>query len=162
DIMATIRHVATLLDPIAPEPFEIRVHADGPFPVSANAEQLFRILFNLLHNAVTVARRDNALKTVDISVERAAATVTVRIADDGPGLPPTIRRHLFRPAAASPVGGGIGLAIARELAEQNGGTLELARSAKGTTFVLELPAPVPGAIKQDVLTRSLGRRVPHH
>ena len=50
---------------------------------------------------------------------------------------------------------GIGLSIARELAEQNGGVLQLAESARGTTFVLELPASTPWPAEHGAL-RSLG------
>jgi signal transduction histidine kinase len=158
DVVKTIRQVAALLEPVAPARFEIRVHAQGAFPALADAEQLFRIIFNLLHNAVSVARRRSSLKTVDISVERAGATVVVRIADDGPGLPAAVRKQLFRPGVSS-IGGGLGLAIARELAEQNGGMIELAESAKGTTFVLEFPAAA--ASRDGPVTRSLGQRIAH-
>ena len=158
DVVKTIRQVAALLEPVAPARFEIRVHAQGAFPALADAEQLFRIIFNLLHNAVGVARRRSSLKTVDISVERAGATVVVRIADDGPGLPAAVRKQLFRPDVSS-IGGGLGLAIARELAEQNGGMIELAESAKGTTFVLEFPAAA--ASTEGPVTRSLGQRIVH-
>ena len=159
DVVKTIRQVAALLEPVAPARFEIRVHAQGAFPALVDAEQLFRIIFNLLHNAVSVARRRSSLKIVDISVERAGATVVVRIADDGPGLPAAVRKQLFRPGVSS-IGGGLGLAIARELAEQNGGMIELADSAKGTTFVLEFPAAA--ARKEGPVTRSLGQRIAHH
>jgi len=158
DVVKTIRQVAALLEPVAPARFEIRVHAQGAFPALADAEQLFRIIFNLLHNAVGVARRRSSLKTVDISVERAGATVVVRIADDGPGLPAAVRKQLFRPDVSS-IGGSLGLAIARELAEQNGGMIELAESAKGTTFVLEFPAAT--ASREGPVTRSLGQRIVH-
>ena len=159
DVVKVIRQVTELLAPIAPDRFAIRVHAADTTPVLADAEQVFRILFNLLHNAVTLARRNNAITAVDITVERSDATVTVRIADDGPGLPAAIRKTLFRPGASATGGGGIGLAIARELAERNGGVLELARSGKGTTFALELPAaPTLVAVGTDAVTRSLGQR----
>jgi signal transduction histidine kinase len=164
DVVKTIRQVTDLLDPIAPEGFAIRIHAEDAAPVLADPEQVFRILFNLLHNAVTLARRHNAITAVDITVVRRDATVTVRIADDGPGLPAAVRRNLFRPGA-SETGAGIGLAIARELAERNGGVLELAQSRKGsklgTTFALELPvAPtLVAAVGLDAVTRSLGQRV---
>ena len=157
--MKTIRQVAALLAPVAPARFEIRVQAQGAAPVMADGEQLFRIIFNLLHNAVSVARRRSSLNTVDISVERAGATVVVRIADDGPGLPAAVRKQLFRPGVSSIGGGGLGLAIARELAEQNGGMIELAESAKGTTFVLEFPAAA--ASRDGPVTRSLGQRIAH-
>ncbi len=156
DAVAAIRHVAELIAPSAPAGFSVRIHADGPFPVAADADQLFRILFNLLHNAASVAHRRGKLKTVEVAVERAAASIVLRLADDGPGLPASVRRQLFRAGAPSSGGSGIGLAIARELAEQNGGTLQLAPSAKGTTFVLELPAAA--ATRESPVTRSLGHR----
>ena len=156
EAVAAIRQVAELITPSAPAEFSIRVHADGPVPVTADADQLFRILFNLLHNAASVARRGQ-LKTVDISIERAAASVVLRIADDGPGLPASVRKQLFRAGVPSSDGSGLGLSIARELAEQNGGTLRLARSARGATFLLELPAAAAAA-RESAVTRSLGRR----
>lgn len=159
DVSATIRQVGELIEPIAPESFAVRVQADGAFPVMADPDQLFRILFNLLHNAASVARRNRKLKTVDIAVERTGATVTVRIADDGPGLPAAVRKQLFRAGVASAGGSGLGLAIARELAERNAGTLRLAPSAKGATFLLEIPAAAAiTSSNESPVTRSLGRR----
>jgi signal transduction histidine kinase len=153
------RQVAELIKPTAPAGFDIRVHADGLFPIAADADQLFRILFNLLHNAASVARQRGKLKTVDVSVERAAETIVLRIADDGPGLPASVRKQLFRAGAPSSGGSGLGLAIARELAERNGGTLRLTPSAKGATFVLELPAATAVTVtRESTVTRSLGRR----
>src|SRR5262249_22158249 len=116
---AAARQVAELIAPTAPAGFGIRVHAAGLFPVTADADHLFRILFNLLHNAAAVARRRGRLKTVNVSIERAAASVVLRIADDGPGLPASVRKQLFRAVVASSSGSGLGLSIARELAEQN-------------------------------------------
>jgi signal transduction histidine kinase len=159
DAVAAIRHVADLIAPIAPAGFAIRVHGDGAVPVLAEAEHLFRILFNLLHNAVSVARDHGTLRSIDIAVERTDGTIVVRVADDGPGLPASVRKQLFRAAVASAKGSGLGLAIARELAEMSGGTLRLAPSAKGATFVLELPAAAAvAAVKEGPVTRSLGRR----
>src|SRR5262249_27968571 len=152
-----------LLDPITPEQFTVRIHAKDAAAALADPKQVFRIMFNLLHNAVTLARRDNAITAVDITIARRDATVTVRIAHEGPGLRAANRRSLFRPGESSS-GGGIGLAIARELAERNGGVLELAPSRKGskagTTFALELPvAPTLVAVGHDAVTRSLGQRM---
>jgi signal transduction histidine kinase len=158
DIVAVLRQVADLLAPVAPELFEIRIHAAGTFVIMADADETFRIVFNLLHNAVTVARRHSTIKTVDVAVERADKMVTIRIADDGPGLPATVRKHLFRPGQSSTGVNGVGLSIARALAEHNGGMLELAASAKGATFVLELPALATTAPQEGPVTRSLGRR----
>ena len=95
DVVTVIRQVAELLQPIAPEDFAISVKAAAPIMVLGNAQEVFRILFNLAHNAVMVARRTQRLSRLEFTVERAAATVIIEIADDGPGLPKEIRGNLF-------------------------------------------------------------------
>jgi signal transduction histidine kinase len=81
----------------------------------------------------------------------------VRIADDGPGLPQDVRARLFR-AQSDASGHGLGLSIARELAERNGGVLDLVETARGTTFVLELSALATLPTEDTGAMRSLGRR----
>jgi signal transduction histidine kinase len=160
DIVKTIAQVANLLRPIAPEGFEIRLAGTGSFIVLADPQEIFRILFNLTHNAIAVARKGKKQIThVTLLVERIGTTVTVRVADDGPGLPKTIRANLFRPQSSSTGGSGIGLAIARELAERNGGVLQLADSECGTTFVLELAGLAALPAEERGALRSLGKRV---
>ena len=164
DIAKTIVQVANLLRPTAPEGFEIRVAGNGSFMVLADPQDAFRILFNLVHNAMAIARRQEAtdrMTNVTLLIERGRATVTVRIADDGPGLPASVRGKLFRRQKSATGGSGIGLSIARELAEQNGGVLQLAKSALGTTLVLELPASTAMAHAEEGALRSLGKRVQH-
>jgi signal transduction histidine kinase len=164
DIVKTIGQVANLLRPAAPEGFEIRVAGNGVFAVQADPQEVFRILFNLVRNALNVARdpeNRGQMTCVTILVERSGSSVAVRIADDGPGLPSHVRANLFR-SQPNASGTGLGLAIARKLAERNGGVLELVESARGTTFVLELTAlntTLPG---ETGALRSLGRRVVQH
>jgi signal transduction histidine kinase len=144
DIMNTIVQTTNLVRPTAPANFRICVAGSGSFQVLADQQDVFRIIFNLLHNAVSIARRmaseGLAMSSVTLLVERIGATVAVRIADDGPGLPPDVRDKLFRRRDAHIAGNGMGLAIARELAERNGGILKWVESARGTTFLLELTA----------------------
>ena len=144
DIMKTIVQVANLLRPTAPAGFQIRVAGSGSFAVLADQQDIFRIIFNLLHNAIAIARRatreESKMSSVTLLVERCGTTVAVRIADDGPGLPSYLRGKLFRRGDVHVTGNGMGLAIARELAERNGGVLKLLDSARGTTFLLELAA----------------------
>jgi len=165
DIAKTIVQIANLLRPTAPEGFEIRVAGNGSFVVLADQQDVFRILFNLVHNAIAIARLQGAkgerMTNVTLMLERSSATLKVRVADDGPGLPGTVRAKLFRRQKSATGGSGIGLSIARELAEQNGGVLQLAESARGTTFVLELPANATTAPTDGGALRSLGKRLPH-
>ena len=165
DIAKGIVQIANLLRPTAPDGFEIRVAGNGSFVVSADQQDVFRILFNLVHNAIAVARLQRAtggqMTNVTLMLERGDTTLKVRVCDDGPGLPATVSANLFRRQKSATGGSGMGLSIARELAEQNGGTLQLVESARGATFVLELPASTAMAPADGGALRSLGKRFQH-
>jgi len=97
------------------------------------------VFLNLARNAVEAGAR-----RLRFAAERAAGTIAIEVADDGPGLPPKARENLFRPffGSARPGGSGLGLAIAREVVRAHGGELSLASSTgAGTVFRLTLPAP---------------------
>jgi two-component system sensor histidine kinase KdpD len=109
-----------------------------------------RILANLLENAVKYSPDD---VPVDLLVTRAAGLagtpgwLEVSVADRGAGVPPEERERIFapfyRPAGSPPDAGsaGLGLSIARQLAEAQGGTLHCEpRPGGGSRFVLRLPA----------------------
>jgi signal transduction histidine kinase len=156
DISATIRQVIDLMAPIGPEGLRINLASDGTHLVLGDHTELFRVFFNLLHNALAVARAGAKLRRIDISVERTGRTTTVRIADDGGGLPRQVAARLFR----SPMKAvhGHGLAIARELMERNSGMLTCETSRRGTIFRLELAAFTSIRVAEGPVTRSLGRR----
>lgn len=118
-------------------------NAVGGIEVEADRDQLYRVLANLLRNAVEAGASE-----VRVEARRENGRILVDVADNGPGLPPRARGSLFKPFAgtARPGGSGLGLAIARELARAHGGDLALLRSdATGTVFRLELPAERPAA-----------------
>jgi signal transduction histidine kinase len=143
DVAGIAREVADLLAPVAPQGFTFDIAQNTATPVLADPDEVFRILFNLLSNAVAVAnRKASTLRTVTIDIGTEASMMTIRIADNGPGLPAGVRAGLFgrQSRRSSSSRHGYGLAIARELAERNGGTLTLSPAAKGVAFVLQLPA----------------------
>ena len=142
DPIQVARQVADLLAPTAPEDFAFDIEQGAAACVLADPDDLFRVLFNLMSNAVAVANREpGSLKNVRVRLGT-DSMVAVQVADDGPGLPAGAREGLFarRAPPTAPPRHGYGLVIARQLAERNGGTLSLAPSAKGTTFTLKLPA----------------------
>jgi signal transduction histidine kinase len=103
----------------------------------ADRTHLYRALANLGTNAVQAGSAN-----ITISATTADGRVYIDVADDGPGLPRAAREHLFEPFEGSgrSGGAGLGLAIARELAQAQGGDLQLVESSdKGTTFRIELP-----------------------
>ena len=116
---------------------------DDTLRIDADREQLFRILSNLVRNAVQAieSQEDDGTGEIRIAARREGRRVIVEVSDDGPGLPPAARQNLFRAFQGSTRKGGtgLGLAIARELSEVHGGTLRLADTKRGAKFVLELP-----------------------
>jgi len=120
--------------------------------VTADPDQLHRILVNLLRNARQAIEHQEGragVGRVEVSMEAVGGACLIRISDDGPGVPERIRERLFQPFAGSgrPDSTGLGLAIARELAQAHGGDLTLSvTGAQGTVFELRLPgAPAPKA-----------------
>ncbi|WP_298915421.1 HAMP domain-containing sensor histidine kinase [uncultured Algimonas sp.] len=108
--------------------------------VTADPEQLHRILSNLLRNAAqAMSGRDKP--AIDVSADLVADTVITRISDNGPGLPESVEDRLFLPFTRGTSEGstGLGLSISKELAEGMGGSLELLETGPdGTTFILGL------------------------
>jgi signal transduction histidine kinase len=158
DLIGIACHVADLLAPTAPKDFFFDISQSRSASVLADPNETFRILFNLMSNAVAVAnRKARPLTSVKIHIDNEDSMVIMRLADDGPGLPAGIRAGLFgaRSRRSAPCCHGYGLAIARELAERNGGTLTLVPSDNGTTFALKLPPFV--SLVQDK-PQDLGRR----
>ncbi len=120
--------------------FENRVAAD--LMLTADAEQLHRVLTNLLRNARQAILRTRQPGRITVTAETGSQNWIIRVEDTGPGLPAKARDHLFEPfrGGASSGGTGLGLSIAAELLRGHGGTLTLERSDEtGTCFRLTLP-----------------------
>jgi signal transduction histidine kinase len=158
DVMQTIGEVFDLIAPIVPASTTLSVAAHGPVYVMADPQDLFRILFNLIHNAVGVARSDETMRRIDLSLEQSGTTVMIRIADDGPGLPEQVKARLFRRDRSASGGNGYGLSIARELAERNGAMLQLSSGARGTEFTIELQGMAPNVVHKLGAARAKSRR----
>jgi signal transduction histidine kinase len=119
-----------------------------PVQVAGRAAELDRAVGNLLDNAVRHARS----RVVVTLTEDPGGTALLTVADDGPGVPDADADRVFErfvrldAARSAGDGVGLGLAIARDVAERHGGTLALARrdpSSPGARFVLTLPGIHP-------------------
>jgi signal transduction histidine kinase len=115
--------------------------------IDADREQLFRILANLVRNAVEaleLALKEAALPgegVVRIRAWREGSVATVEVRDNGPGVPAKVRENLFKAfrGAGRSGGTGLGLSIAQELAHAHGGELRLIGEAEGATFWVSIP-----------------------
>ncbi len=110
---------------------------DDELELEADREQMFRVLTNLGQNA-----REAGAKEIRISAKPDGQWICLDMADDGPGLAPEAREHLFQPFAGSAKdgGSGLGLVIVRDIARAHGGDALLVEGdGPGATFRLKLP-----------------------
>jgi signal transduction histidine kinase len=126
-------------------PEGVTLIADIPegFTLEGDADQIFRVLTNLVRNAVQAIEATGRPGEVRIAASCDGAP-EITISDTGPGLPAKARENLFQPfrGGVRQGGAGLGLVIASELVKGHGGTLDLAATGpEGTTFRIALPAP---------------------
>jgi signal transduction histidine kinase len=122
---------------------ELKVEAAGPGPdVEGDPILLEWALESLVKNAI------DALKgrpgTIVLRVDSDETKATLRVIDDGPGVPKDSRRDIFQPGTSTKEGGwGIGLALARRVVQENhGGSLTLEPTdpgSSGASFKITLP-----------------------
>jgi Signal transduction histidine kinase len=127
-----------------PRGIEITCSAPEDLVIVADEELIHRLLLNLVENAVKFTAEGGR---VCVAVEAGQGVCTIRVTDTGPGIPPDDQTRIFerffrgdrsRPQNAG--GAGLGLPIARWIAELHGGELRLESSgAEGSVFVAELP-----------------------
>jgi signal transduction histidine kinase len=112
-------------------------------PFTGDESLLRRMLLNLLQNAVSHTPHDG---TVTIALSLLSRLVYIRVSDEGGGIPESDRARIFDrfvqlDPSRSRTGAGLGLPIARWIAEAHGGRLELETSdSRGSTFVVSLPS----------------------
>lgn len=119
---------------------EARVEIEAPAePVEARlpAGPLRQVLVNLIQNAAQACSLGH---TITVRVIEAEQSVRVEVEDDGPGVPPDLRRTLFQPfATGRKEGTGLGLAICRRLVTEMDGTISWQPvEPHGSRFVVEL------------------------
>lgn len=112
-------------------------------------QRLAQVLRALVDNAVKFSPAGSSVR---ISAGGAGSVATIVVSDDGPGIPDAELPHVFerfhrgRDDRASTAGAGLGLSIARELAELMGGTITAeSRGAGGASFTVRLPRSAPAS-----------------
>jgi signal transduction histidine kinase len=113
--------------------------------VDADPEQLFRIMLNLVRNALQALEsrdaRDPGRDQIRITGRREGAVAVIEVSDTGPGLSERARAHLFEAFQGSTRTGsvGLGLAIVAELVRAHGGDIRLVEGTIGATFRVSIP-----------------------
>lgn len=125
---------------------EWSVDIEDTLRIDADREHLFRVLSNLVRNAVQAlegleAEGRSSPGHVSVRAWREGRRVSLEVRDNGPGVPPKARENLFRAfqGGMRKGGTGLGLAIAAELIAAHGGRLQLLETDRGAAFLIELP-----------------------
>lgn len=122
------------------KPIELDVTCEVDLPrVRGNAVLLEWAMENLVKNSIDALAGTGG--RVEVSARRAGPVVEVKVRDDGPGVPPELRRRIFRAGVSRKPGGwGLGLSLARRIVEETHRGRILARHpARGAEFVVEIP-----------------------
>ncbi len=140
----------------------VTIEADVPrdLIVSADREQLYRVLVNLARNARQAIENAKKPGSVRITARACEDSVEVTLKDTGPGLPKKALDNLFKPfqGGTRREGTGLGLAIAAELIKGHGGRLDLETTGPdGTVFKITLPTRKTTSSDNRILDATVAR-----
>jgi signal transduction histidine kinase len=117
--------------------------------VEGDPEQIERAIRNLVDNARNAMPRGGLISIATATARTAAGPVArITVSDNGCGMSADVRRRLFEPFFSTQPfgkGAGLGLATARGIVEQSGGTIDLeSELGRGTTVTVSLPLAMTG------------------
>jgi signal transduction histidine kinase len=132
------RAYSTFADEARRRGIEYTQATDGAPVIVSDGDRVLQIISNLLSNAFRWTPDGGR---IDLALHSRNGTVTVDVADTGPGIGKEERERIFRPFWSTDGSGtGLGLPIARELAVALGGRIELqSEPGQGSRFRLVLP-----------------------
>jgi signal transduction histidine kinase len=123
---------------------KIKVYRRKKLPeILADPKQLQEVFVNLSVNACEAMANGGEISIHEEEgfVENMGPAVTIRLSDNGPGIPPSIQEQVFQPFfSTKEEGTGLGLPIAARIVTKHGGWIQLeSEEEKGTTFIITLP-----------------------
>jgi two-component system sensor histidine kinase FlrB len=139
-VSALLEQVAQWLRPALRRGVRLTIRTQAPqLIVRANAPSLVSAVLNLATNALQAATADLDLEL--LARHGGAGRAQILVSDNGPGVPAHIRERIFEPFFTTRSrGNGIGLAIVKSVVEAHHGSVSLADTPAGATFIIDLPA----------------------
>ncbi|MEA2562646.1 MAG: two-component system, NtrC family, nitrogen regulation sensor histidine kinase NtrY [Acidobacteriota bacterium] len=138
DLTATIADLVEGYLAAPPEGVKVELETNGPIPARFDAKLLGRAVRNLLENAMRASAGGGR---VTVKVERQNGLARISVMDEGPGVRPENLPRIFDPYFSThDTGTGLGLPIARRVAEEHGGSIAARnRPERGLEVVITLP-----------------------
>ncbi len=138
--------VQSLRSLAAAKSISLSINSDRELPIVADESLVRRMLLNLLDNSIKYSPNGG---TVSVTARATADTAVISLADNGPGISSELQPRIFerffrgdqaRTRSNPQSGAGLGLSIAKWIAEAHHGTLELSHSGPaGTVFTARIP-----------------------
>ena len=150
DLVELIRQQEGVLSHLLPPELELEFELDDEVvPVIADPVGLRRLVLNLVINARDAVEEKGG--NITIRVEHTAGRAVLEVADDGPGIPPEAREHLFEPfftLRRQGRGSGLGLAVVYSIVSAHGGEVDVrSEPGEGARFLVRLPLADEGALE---------------
>jgi signal transduction histidine kinase len=122
---------------------ELRCLIPPQSTLHADRKIMESVVQNLVHNAVNYHHKEGPGRFVEVSLEESPGTATLKIRDNGPGIPENIREKVFEMfyrGHNDSEGSGLGLYIVQTGVEKLGGQVRLtSQMGEGTVFAVEIP-----------------------
>jgi two-component system sensor histidine kinase PilS (NtrC family) len=130
-------------------PGGVSIQAPPELVVIFDRGHLNQIVWNLVRNAWQHCQKKDASIRIVVRPGYMGDAVICELSDDGPGIPAELRAQIFEPFFTTRPGGtGLGLYIARELADANGAALELLPKGPGANFRITLKRAADSALRK--------------
>jgi two-component system sensor histidine kinase FlrB len=137
---AVLEQAAQWLRPALRSGVTLTLRTEAPtLAVRVNASALISAVLNLATNSLQSTTGDLHLEL--LARRSASGRAEIAVSDDGPGVPDSLRERIFEPFFTTRTrGNGIGLAIVKSVALAHAGSVRLAPSTVGASFIIDLPA----------------------
>ena len=141
--------ISKVLDIVKPElkskNIQIQIRVDDDLLIRVNASEIEQVILNLLNNAIqALANFGGLTRRISIEAIRTGKTVHLSISDNGAGVSPEFKSHLFELLSTTrQTGMGLGLWLCKHIVTRYSGSIEYEDVAVGgARFVVKLPSPV--------------------
>jgi signal transduction histidine kinase len=146
DADAVVQDVAELYEPVADETGVELVATTAPQPImiKASRELLGQALANLIDNAIKYGAPAESRARIAVSAAHEGDTLVLRVADNGPGIPPedrerALQRFVRLEKSRTRPGSGLGLSLVAAVARLHHGVIELGDGNPGLVVTMRLP-----------------------